>query len=196
MKIAKNILPWIALVVAFVSAYYAYSGNQTAMESNKIANEALEVSRNSFLAEKRPYLNVYIPKYNESNNYIGIFDSEEGPKLAHRLEIKNEGGIAARNIKVTLYRLESSQKGAVQTVYIELPDLQKILPGKSTYINTSFGDILSESANSIINEASLTFQAQVQYKSDVDESIQYETIKQFSVTKDKITLMGNLGEFR
>ncbi len=175
------ILPLVTILISVGSLVFAWNSNQLAKEANHMANKALETTKSIFLIEKRPYLNITVPEYEDNQGYIGIFETEEGSRFAHRLEINNEGGIPAKDVEVTLYRLESSEEGAVQTVSIVLPDFQKILPGKSNTINTSFGDLLKAGSREVADTTSLTFQAQ---------------IKQFRVTKNKVTLIGNLGEFR
>lgn len=188
MKKLENKLALVSLIVAVASAGFSYT----------IANKALEASKNSFLAEKRPYLDVYIPKFENSNYYLGLANSAEGTMLAHRLEIKNEGSIAARDIDINIHRIENSQETSAQGLYIKIPSLSKILPGKSTGLDTSFGSILSKDKNiaSIIDKVSLTFQVVVRYKSDFKESAYYETRKQFRITKDAVILVGSLGEFQ
>lgn len=193
MKIVNALLPWIALIVSVVSAYYAWIGIQVAQESNRIAKEAQTAAKNLFLAEKRPYMNIYIPKL-PTGKYLTITDNGE-ISAVHTVELKNEGGIPARNIELKIYYF-NDQKNLYNSLSIHVPNAQKILPEKSHFITVTISDKENTETYKAIKSGKLRFQVEVEYKSDVDELTEYQTKKQFSVGSDNVLLIGNLGEFQ
>lgn len=193
MKKFNFLLPWIALIVSILSAYYSWSGIQVANESNEIAKDIQESTKNIFLAEKRPYLNVYISEISPGN-YLNINNGNE-PTALFTVELKNEGGIPARNIETIIYYFDDEQK-TYNTLRMYVPDTQKILPGKFHSMDISMSDKEGTPMNRAIKSKELRFQVVVNYRSDVDKSTEYKTKKQFFVRSDGVTLIGNLGEFQ
>jgi len=192
IKKLEIFIPWLALLISFLSAYYAFVGVQIARESNRISQEAQEINKNLFLAEKRPYLNIFIPEVS-SNNYLNIYGDKE-PVAEYSIELRNEGGTPARDIYLIVYYFDAELK-PYNTLSVYVPETQKILPGKSHFIEVAMSDKEGTGTNKAINSGELRFQAVVQYKSDVDIEQQYKTKKQFSVRKENVILLGNLGEF-
>lgn len=193
MKKLKSLLPWIALFVSISSAYFSWLGINVANESNKIAKDVKETTEKLFLVEKRPYINVYIPEVS-LGSYLDIVDGD-WITASFKIELRNEGGIPARNIKPTIYYFEDLHSSYEQLDF-DISDTQKIFPKESHFIGVSTSGGENSPKDQAIRLKELKFQVVVNYSSDVDGSIIYTTKKQFSVKPEKVILIGNLGEFQ
>lgn len=183
----------MALVVSLLSAYYSWSSNQIAQESNNIAKKIQTETRSLFLAEKRPYLYVEVPQL--EGKYLDIQNDGKNLSAKFSIKISNNGGIAARDIKIYAHFFDEEGSN-YQNLTIIPPDLQKILPGKFNIVNPTIGSGGNENIYRAIKSGKLMFQVEVIYKSDIEEEAPYTTRVQFLLDEKGVTLLGSLGEFQ
>ena len=189
----KRVIPVLALIVSVISVSFSWHGINVAEDSNRIANEAKKEANNLFLTEKRPYLNVYTPEIIDKK-YLIISDATE-PMATIKIELKNEGRIAAKNVGIVLHFFDE-QGNSYNTVSIYVPMLQKILPDKSHFVEFSMSDKKDTPIYKAVRSGKINFQIEVAYKSDADKDILYSTKKQFAISSNNVVLIGNLGEFK
>lgn len=194
MKRLESIIPWLSLMVAVLASCYSYMGVQVAKESNKLAKETQELNAKLFLVEKRPYIDVEVSKI--EGRYLVIAD-EENSEGKFSLELKNLGGLPARDIQIDIYYYDNNLK-QYEHASIIMPPLQKILPGKSQFINTLSlkGGPNTTAVSKELKLGKLLMQVEIKYKSEIEESTYFQTLKRFEIGSDKVTLLGNLGEFQ
>jgi|GEM_PF-3160233 len=193
MKVISTVISVLALIVSGLSAFYAYTGVQEAKQSNRIAEEAQETAENLFLVEKRPYVDVKIPKL-ENEKYL-VITGKEKLEGEYSLELNNLGGLPASNIQVNIHYLDTDGE-LYENTTIAMAPLQKILPGKFQQVNMRVsGSVDTSILSKALNSGELLIQVEVSYGDDIEESAKYYTVKQFKVSTDRVVLVRGLGEF-
>ena len=95
-KTIKVVFGLIPIVIAGISLLVSYCSYQVAKDSNRIATEALNVSKQNFALEKRPYISLSPKKFKEEEKFILASEKENGIELKVQFEMKNTGQLPAK----------------------------------------------------------------------------------------------------
>ncbi len=164
---------WLGLIMSLIALLVAGLSLQKAEESNTIAKNSLESSRELFLVEKRPYINVFIEE-REREKYLDVSQDKDTATLD--VKIQNEGGLPAKDITMTIYFIDG-RSDVYSKMEIVMPPDQKILPGKFEIVGVTSDLDPGSMEEKAIMKGKLELQVVVSYSSDLPDKLGFTTRK-------------------
>ena len=94
----KYFIPLIAILIAWRSCYISQEARDTSRESNKIAEEALNNTKKSFVTSHRPYLSL--EPLELKDGFLLTREKDKNLELEFGFVVKNTGKVPAKNIRI------------------------------------------------------------------------------------------------
>ena len=99
-NIITCIVAIFALLVSVWSLYYSYKSHKTSVNALKHTKEA-------FTIQNRPYLNVKLIKFDDTDLYLRFIPNDKTFNLAVRFKVTNVGVTPATNITIPIHTINS-----------------------------------------------------------------------------------------
>lgn len=189
------IIPCIALIISGISIYYAHQANQISskaaelsVEANNISKEALEQVKKEFMVESRPWLNIELAKFQDTDSYFKISRKNNIIETEVRLRLTNTGKTPATNISSRKRNVFITNIPISESFKIDLAPTFALGPGQEHYTTIVIGmfiedkDIDKEMQEIKEGHYKLDIKGIVSYASVLDNTKIYGTYINYEVT--------------
>ena len=175
------IIPCVALIISGISVYYSYRVNQT-------SNKALEQAQKIAVIENRPWLNIELVKFIDTDSYFKILKKDNIMETEIRLKLTNTGKTPATNISSRRHNVFKSNIPISEQFKINLAPTFTLGPGQEHYTTIVIGmsveekDIDKEIQEIKEGRYTLNIEGNVSYTSLLDNTKIYGTYISYEVT--------------
>lgn len=193
-----NTFPWFnfitsliaafALVVSIWSLYYSH-------KATDISEEALKQTKDIFIVENRPYLNIKLIKFKETDSYFRFIPKDKTFHLAVQFKVSNEGKAPAVDVSVPLSSFRGVEvPGCEKSFELSPPPNITLGHGETkAYVwdnEIGYGDFNAEKIRQQIetNQLSVEVSMLLRYKSSLEDKRVYESSIAYIVKNKELIL--------
>jgi hypothetical protein len=183
----NTILSFAALIIAIIACV-------TAIRSCSVSQEAINVSKSHFIAEKRPYLVISPAKFTKGDKYLEVEKTKDGKVKFHfQFKIENIGNVAATGIRSEVIPVIGNQ-GPIPTKIESVPHPLELGPGQHIYRNyvLNFAGNHSNYARSTVDSLKKN-PAEIweafRYGSEVSKDVEYTVRIGYRISVDETNLL-------
>lgn len=196
---ASRIITWTPIMISAIAVILAGLGYLESRKSNKIANNALSASQQSFEVGSRPYLSLRAARFKETQKFIQLEARKGQLEIRFRFELNNNGQLPAREIRLPTGLSITGRAEQIRDLerleYIKSLKNVALAPEERIFVSISvtLKDLTDEeiAANFQKFESdtlSFPISMPVYYKSSQDSAIEYRTLVHVTISPSSVSI--------